>query len=531
MTKYGCTVAMTRAHSFALLLGASTLTLAAGATTYTAHYHTSLLEHKLAHVTDGVFAEGLYAQLQDEVQKFADWEAQSNGGFTHGKRQTFFTWLSADGRVSAAQGAAARQGGARSAIEQAVELLLQLDFPDPAERRAIAGAEWWVQRRRLGEDIGFHYDKDEASASLRGRLLCPAESTVTYMSDGGGPTFILNRTTPDGNGADPALPRLATAVYPRPNRHVVFRGNLFHGVAGKLARRASGGSSQGEEQGQEQRSRVTFLVNWWEFKPAAPNCVELPDSVFRQLGVAPLGGGGGTDAARRLAGAHRTVAAAVDAWAGAGVASAPGAGDGEEDHHSIAMRFNDHFHFRLPGGAAAPDRAPSGVLSLDWAAAEEAIGRELVWTNAAELDLEDEQLMERGVWGEPLPKVIAWQRAVAGGGGGGGGGGGSGGAEAAAARHRVELLRVALPLARRFQGRAVVLLADPAKTADVAEAFELDGARLAAGPVLGVHHTADGADDKYAMDAGIEFSVAEAAEWLQATLAKIAAAGGGADEL
>ena len=137
--------------------------------------------------------------------------------------------------------------------------------------------------------------------------------------------------------------------------------------------------------------------------------------------------------------------------------------------------------------------------------------------------------MERGVWGEPLPKVIAWQRAVARDGGGGGGGGG--GAEAAAARHRAEVLRVALPLARRFQGRAVVLLADPAKTADVVEAFELDGARLAAGPVLGVHHTADGADDRYAMDAGIEFSVAEAADWLQATLAKIAAAGGGADEL
>jgi hypothetical protein len=45
----------------------------------------------------------------------------------------------------------------------------------------------------------------------------------------------------------------AALSYPRYNRHVMFRGNLAHGVVGTLSQNAD--------------TRVTFLVNYWQYKP------------------------------------------------------------------------------------------------------------------------------------------------------------------------------------------------------------------------------------------------------------------------
>ena len=73
-----------------------------------------------------------------------------------------------------------------------------------------------------------------------------------------------------GNGAAPLLPLRATAVYPRRNRHIVFRGNLAHGVAGRLS--------------QSSVPRITFLVNYWQYKPVEPNCIYVDDKLIKQLG-------------------------------------------------------------------------------------------------------------------------------------------------------------------------------------------------------------------------------------------------------
>jgi hypothetical protein len=48
------------------------------------------------------------------------------------------------------------------------------------------------------EDIGFHYDKDEGIASEQMRMVYPHTSSITYLSNVGAPTFIMNMTTPDG---------------------------------------------------------------------------------------------------------------------------------------------------------------------------------------------------------------------------------------------------------------------------------------------------------------------------------------------
>ena len=79
----------------------------------------------------------------------------------------------------------------------------------------MIGGEWWVQHRGNSETIGFHYDKDEAFASIHWEMRYPYISTITYLSDIGSPTLIINQTTPDGNQEIPIIPHVAKLVYPR----------------------------------------------------------------------------------------------------------------------------------------------------------------------------------------------------------------------------------------------------------------------------------------------------------------------------
>jgi hypothetical protein len=131
-----------------------------------------------------------------EANQVADYVDTQSEGFMHGKKTTYF--------VDMKQGKLADQRP-RFALERAIEMLINLDYPTPEERNQIYGAEWWVQRRASTENIGFHYDKDEAAASLHSLLKCPTEGTITYMTSDGSPTVILNRTTPQGNDPDPFL--------------------------------------------------------------------------------------------------------------------------------------------------------------------------------------------------------------------------------------------------------------------------------------------------------------------------------------
>ena len=132
-----------------------------------------------------------------------------------------------------------------------------------------------MQQQRPRESIGYHYDKDEALASAEMTMRFPEVSTVTYLRERGGPTMVLNQTTPDGNEEIPPLPRRAWISYPRRNKHLLFRGNLQHGVSGEL-------SVWPDDQA---HSRMTLLVNWWRDAPKLPNCVRFEAERWRELGM------------------------------------------------------------------------------------------------------------------------------------------------------------------------------------------------------------------------------------------------------
>ena len=53
--------------------------------------------------------------------------------------------------------------------------------------------------------------------------------------------------------------RLQVMVFPRKGRHIIFRGNLNHGVPSL-------------EYMDDEGERWTFLINWWDQRPIEPYC-------------------------------------------------------------------------------------------------------------------------------------------------------------------------------------------------------------------------------------------------------------------
>jgi hypothetical protein len=160
----------------------------------------------------------------------------------------------------------------RFSLEQMIEVIGRLDFPDGMPKH-IVGAEYWVQIRRGDADGGFHYDKDESAASNKQRMIFPSMSTITYLTDGGAPTVILNQTTNQfGNDEVPAVPSEGYLSFPVAGKHLHFNGHAQHGVAGPVCQENC------------EADRIVLLVNWWDHVPEPPNCQRMADSQIAQLG-------------------------------------------------------------------------------------------------------------------------------------------------------------------------------------------------------------------------------------------------------
>ena len=181
---------------------------------------------------DSVLHPLLLESVLSECSMFADLGDIHNPGtnLKHGKKSTNFFDLDEE---------------PRNFVELAVRQFFDLSFPESYydenyqirhygerivyKKSDILGAEWWLQKRSAKEGIGFHYDKDEAYASIHMRMKYPIVATITYLTDTGAPTLILNQTSLDGNIEYPPVPHEGVLSYPKKNRHVTFRGDLNHG--------------------------------------------------------------------------------------------------------------------------------------------------------------------------------------------------------------------------------------------------------------------------------------------------------------
>jgi hypothetical protein len=176
--------------------------------------------HQLVSVIDNAIPSAVFNQLSLETNLVAAWSNNLQAKFLHHKKQTYWLPLSST-----------RQPRPRSYIELAIIMLRRyVDVNNTIlssrgmHTKSIRGAEWWVQKVGPNQDIEFHYDKDEAVASLENRMEFPALSTVTYIHDCGGPTVVFNMTTDStGNTNNPEIPESGNFVFPKKNRHFQFR--------------------------------------------------------------------------------------------------------------------------------------------------------------------------------------------------------------------------------------------------------------------------------------------------------------------
>jgi len=94
-------------------------------------------------------------------------------------------------------------------------------------RTDITSCEWWVHQRAVGRGWGheLHFDVEERTMELTGRVVHPAVSSVVYLSDDGDPTLVIDETLDAPLGG-----RTAYCANPLPRSFMAFDGRLLHGV-------------------------------------------------------------------------------------------------------------------------------------------------------------------------------------------------------------------------------------------------------------------------------------------------------------
>jgi hypothetical protein len=163
-----------------------------------------------------------------------------------------------------------------------------------------SGAEWWtlvidankpkITSRDDGDDgddeeeedddeVGMHFDADYGlEEQMPNILLHPRVATVTYLSNVGAPTIVLDKHSPPP--CDPEKKSLNGDVQrawlsgPQFGKHIAFDGRLLHGAPALFfpGSTTSHAINNGEEERSSKRpklehsspeKRVTFLVNIW----------------------------------------------------------------------------------------------------------------------------------------------------------------------------------------------------------------------------------------------------------------------------
>jgi hypothetical protein len=159
-------------------------------------------------------------------------------------------------------------------VEECVSKLLALVRPGPE----CIGMEWWLGRLKYGESLAFHTDRDRSLRHQTGQIVHPLWSSILYLNRfPSSPTIVLDQVLgPDGKSWVPPVAGSGTSLEAVPNHYAVFRGDLRHGVV------ANGADSKKHSLRAEKLAdlRLTLLVNYWDRRPAAPNCRDYDGTIY-----------------------------------------------------------------------------------------------------------------------------------------------------------------------------------------------------------------------------------------------------------
>jgi hypothetical protein len=170
-------------------------------------------------------------------------------------------------------------GQPRNIVEEAITRLYR--FARPGTR--CVGAEWWLGRLPYGQSLSLHFDRDMTLEERDGETVHPLWSSILYLNRfPSSPTVILDQVLGrDRKSLVPAVAKTGKAVDPVPNRYVVYRGSLYHGVVASAAARKR--AARSGNAGKPPRLRLTLLVNFWDRRPLPPVCRDYDGTVYAAL--------------------------------------------------------------------------------------------------------------------------------------------------------------------------------------------------------------------------------------------------------
>ena len=164
-------------------------------------------------------------------------------------------------------------------VEECLGLLWDLVRPVPE----CVGMEWWLGRLKFGETLPFHTDRDRSLRKQTGQIVHPLWSSILYLNRfPSSPTVVLDQVlSSDGKSWIPPEAKSGRPLDAVPNHYAVFRGDLRHGVVFNEGAQGADGRSRQPDKPPE--LRLTLLVNYWDRRPAPPNCRDYDGTIYPSI--------------------------------------------------------------------------------------------------------------------------------------------------------------------------------------------------------------------------------------------------------
>ncbi|GAB5353061.1 hypothetical protein AAMO2058_000006000 [Amorphochlora amoebiformis] len=243
-------------------------------------------------VFDDVFSEEDLSDLKSDLIHVIDHSQappENEKAFVTG---TYWVPLDAKARTPNAEG--------KNGVERAILYLTrQLKTRGRGIERIMdqaVGCEWWFQEqgpddhpKEFHTDVNIEFNPEEKDEIKKSVYKYPLLSSVFYFGSLDhdktiyphliSPTVVFSQSPRPTNSIEhilqPMVPERALVCYPKPNRLMVFEGDLWHAVVAPYCcphqRNAKGKPSTPIlGRGWDVDTRYTLLVNWWKSKPIGP---------------------------------------------------------------------------------------------------------------------------------------------------------------------------------------------------------------------------------------------------------------------
>lgn len=164
-------------------------------------------------------------------------------------------------------------------VEECITKLWDLVQPGPS----CIGMEWWLGRLKPGKSLPFHTDRDRSLQKQTGQIAHPLWASILYLNRfPSSPTVVLDQVlSPDGKSWVPPKVDSGVSLEAIPNHYVVFRGDLRHGVVANSSTQEV--ASQTVKTEGPPDLRLTLLVNYWNRRPAPPNCRDYDGTIYPSI--------------------------------------------------------------------------------------------------------------------------------------------------------------------------------------------------------------------------------------------------------